>query len=184
MHHLLVLLLFFSFSIYAKEDKLIFTESSIGTMKIKENMDISLFQISQKFPYYMVTQRIRQGDSPDFHSFTVSTWEGEELIEFISYINETEDYEKAIVKLDEVITCSEKVKDIFGVSPKSKFNLAQKSREDMTYGDGHMDNFLGKGKIWYLFSVPNGQFSRGSLKTAEKVNPEINCISWPYPRWL
>jgi len=182
-----ILSLFFlivSISICAKEEVLVFTESSIGPMKITEKMDISLFQIGKKFPYYKVTQRIGQGDSPDFHSFTVSDWEGEELIEFISYINKPEDYEKAIVKLDEVITCNEKVKDAFGVSPKSKFKIAQKPREDMTYGDGHMDNFLGKGKLWYLFTIPNGQFSRGSQEQAEKINPEIMCISWPYARWL
>ena len=184
MHRLLVLLLIISISIYAKEENVIFTESSFGPMKIKENMEISLYKISQKFPYYKVTQRIGHGDSPDFHSFTVSNWEGEELVEFISYINKPEDYEKSIVKLDEVITCNEKVKDSFGVSPKSEFMVAQKSREGMTYGDGHMDNFLGKGKLWYLFTVPNGQFSRGSQELAVKANPEIQCISWPYPRWL
>jgi hypothetical protein len=184
MHRLLILFLILSTSICAKEEHMIFTESSIGPMKIKENMEISLYKISQTFPYYKVTQRIGQGDSPDFHSFTVSTWEGEELIEFISYINKKEDYEKSIVKLDEVITCNEKVKDNYGISPKTKFKVADKSRDNMTYGDGHMDNFLGKDKLWYLFTVPNGQFNRGNRELAEKVNPAIQCISWPYPRWL
>ena len=153
------------------------------TLFIKPPIDLSsLYQISQNFPYYKVTQRIGQGDSPYFHSFTVSNWKGEELIEFISYINEIEDYEKAIVKLDEVITCNKKVKDGFGVSPQSKFKVAQKSRKDMTYGDSHMDNFLGKGKVWYLFTFPNGLSNRSSRELAEKFNPEIQCMNWPYPR--
>ena len=54
----------------------------------------------------------------------------------------------------------------------------------MVNGDGHMYNFLGKGKIWYLFSVPTGQLSRGNLEMTEKVNPEIRCVSWPCARWL
>lgn len=184
MHHFLVLLFTVSISICAKEESLVFTESSIGPMEIQEKMDISLYQINQHFPFYKVTQSIGQGDSPDFHSFTVSTWEGEELIEFISYIQDSEDYEKAIVQLDEVITCSDKITDNFGVKPKTKFNLAIKSRENLTYGDGHLDNYLGKGKLWYLFSVSNGDFSRGNQEMAVKVNPEIRCISWPYARWL
>lgn len=184
MSRLLFLLAIASFFINAEEESLIFTESSFGPMELKENMEISLFQLSKKFPHHKVSQTIGQGDSPDFHSFTVSNWEGEELVEFISYIEKPEDYEKAVVTLDEVITCSKLVKDSFGVSPQSKFNDALSARGDMKYGFGHMDNFIGKGKLWYIFTVENGQFSQGNREIAEKVNPNIQCISWPYARWL
>lgn len=184
MSRILFILVIVSFSIVAEDEQFIFTESSFGPIELKEGMEISLFQLSKKFPYHKVSQTIGQGDSPDFHSFTVSTWEGEELVEFISYIEKPEDYEKAVVTLDEVITCSKLVKDQFGIRPLSKFNDALIARNDMKYGFGHMDNFIGKGKLWYLFAVENGQFSQGSRELAVKVNPSIECISWPYARWL
>lgn len=186
MRSILFFLLLLADYSHANEDKLVLTETSIGQMNLVEGMEISLYKLSQQFPGYVVTQRIGHGDSPDFFSFEVSTWEGEEVIAFISFINEEEQggYEKSIVKLDEVISCSNKVIDSYGVSPGKKFNEIYETRKEMVYGFGHMDNFLGKRKLWYLFSVPNGQFTQGSIEIAKKTNPEIECLSWPYPRWL
>jgi hypothetical protein len=184
MQYILAVIILISFSSLANEkEPIIFTEISIGKMKIYKGMEISLYQISKNFPFYRVTQEIGQGDSPDFHMFKVSTYENEELIYFISYINEQTDYEKSTVKLDEVMTCSNKVKDEFGISPSTDFNTAYYSRDKLEYGYGHMDNYIGKGNLWYLFSEYDEMGNRVTKEKALESNPKIDCISWPYARW-
>ena len=99
--------LFFSVCSYAaKGEKLVLTDTSIGNMPIGVGADISLYKIRNFFPHYKVTHEIREGDSPDYNLFTVSNYEGEELLYFISYINQPDDYEKGVVKLHEVIVHS------------------------------------------------------------------------------
>ncbi len=184
MKYSLLIIIFLSFLSFADEsESIVFTESSIGKMKIHKGMEISLYKIREQFPFYRVTQEIGMGDSPDFHMFTVSTRKNEELIYFISYINTQQDYEKSIVKLDEVMTCSSKVKDKYGISPKSDFNTAYRSREKLEYGYGHLDNYLGEGKLWYLFSEYNELGNRINKDKAIELNPKVDCISWPYARW-
>jgi hypothetical protein len=152
-------------------------------MPLKVGMKISLYKIRNFFPYHKVTQEIREGDSPDYHLFIVSTHEGEALISFISYINEPNDYEASIVKLDELVIYSSKTRDEFGVSPGMHIDQALAKRKDLKFGAGHMDNYLGNGSIWYLFSVNHTHGTAVTEKVAVKVNPIIDAISWPYPRW-
>jgi hypothetical protein len=184
MRYILIIVFIFSLSSVAREkEKIILTESSIGNMKIQKGMPISLFQISKNFPFYRVTQEIGQGDSPDFHMFKVSTYENEDLIYFISYINEQADYERGVVKLDEVMTCSAEVKDSFGVSPQMTIDKALSKRNELKFGAGHIDNYFGSGSIWYLFTVNNLHGTGVSKQVALQANPKIDCISWPYARW-
>jgi hypothetical protein len=184
MRYLITILILLSFGASSAEfKKIMFTQSAIGDMKITKGMDISLYKLSKYFPFYNVTQSIGQGDSPDFHIFTVSTYENEELISFISYINEEQQYEKGVVKLDEVITCSDQIIDEFGISPKMHISRAITARDSLDFGAGHMDNYLGKGNLWYLFSVDKMHGTGVSKSMALKSNPRIDCISWPHVRW-
>ncbi len=184
MHYMLAVFVFFSFAVFTEEEKpIVLSATAIGSMKIEVGMPISLFQVSKGFPFYRVSQEIGQGDSPDFHLFKVSSHDNEDLIYFISYIKAQADYEKAVVKLDEIMTCSDKVMDEFGISPKMTIKQALQKRKGLQFGAGHMDNYLGLDNIWYLFSV-NGLHGTGvSKEVALKADPQIDCISWPYARW-
>jgi hypothetical protein len=53
----------------------------------------------------------------------------------------------------------------------------------LDFGAGHMDNYLGKGNLWYLFSVDKMHGTVVSKSMALKSNPRIDCISWPRVRW-
>ena len=176
--------LFFSVNSYAeKEEQIILTDTSIGNIPIEVGGDISLYKIRNSFRYHRVTQEIREGDSPDYHLFTVSTYEGEVLIYFISYINKTDEYEKGIVKLHEVIAHSPKIKDQYGISPKMTVDQAIAKRKDLKFGAGHMDNYLGKDKIWYMFGVEQKHGTQVTEQMAITANPKISVISWPNPWW-
>ncbi len=184
MRYIITLLILLSFAAGSSESKkIIFTKSSVGEMKITKGMEISLYKVSNNFPFHKVTQSIGQGDSPDFHIFTVSTHENEELISFISYINEDQQYEKGIVKLDEVVTCSNQIIDEFGISPNMHISQAIAARDNLDFGAGHMDNYLGKDQLWYLFYVDKMHGTGVTKNMALKSNPTIECISWPYVRW-
>jgi hypothetical protein len=185
MHRLIILLIaLISFAGQAAEEKkLILTESSIGEMPIKVGMKISLYKIRNHFRYYRVTQEIAEGDSPDYNLFVVSTHEGEELISFISYINESDDYEEGVVKLDEVVIYGTKTQDEFGVTPGMHIKQAIAKRKELKFGAGHMDNYLGNGSVWYLFSVNQTHGTAVTEDMAVEANPKIDAISWPYPRW-
>lgn len=183
MKHILFLLLLLPGMVYANLQPIRLTENSIGTMPIKVKDNISLHRVMQYFPNYAVKHEIRMGDSPDFHAFVVSTYEGEELFFFISYINTPEDYEKGVVKLDELIVVSAQIRDQFGMSPGMPIEQAQTRRGQLTFGEGHMDFYFGAGKIWYMVSVtvPDGQSI--NQHTVTKLNPVIDKLSWPTPWW-
>lgn len=179
----LIFLVFLYSCISTAQDNLILTNTSIGNMPIKVGMDISLYKIKQHFPFYKVTQQIASGDSPDYHLYIVSTNANEELISFISYINESGGYEKSKVKLDEVIIHSSKVQDQFGVKPNMTISQAIEKRKGLEFGAGHMDNYLGTEKIWYMFSVNQIHGTQVTKEAAVKANPKIQSISWPSPWW-
>jgi hypothetical protein len=182
MRNLIFLVFLFS-CISAAQDKIILTNTSIGNMPIEVGIEISLYKIKTHFPFYKVTQQIASGDSPDYHLYIVSTYENEELISFISYINESDGYEKSVVKLDEVIIHSSKVQDHFGVKPSMTISQAIEKRKYLKFGAGHMDNYLGNDKIWYMFSVNQTHGTQVTKETAIKANPKIQSISWPIPWW-
>jgi len=184
MRNLIFLLILFSFStLSADEDKIVFTSKSIGDMPIEVGKDISLFKVRQYFMSYTVTHQIVSGDSPDYHLFHVSSHRGKWSISFISYINESKGYEQGVVKLDEVIVYGENIQDEFGVSPRMHIKEIIALRKNLEFGAGHMDNYLGKNKMWYLFSVKNKHGERVTKEMAINANPQIDAISWPYPRW-
>ena len=185
MNKLIIIILSFIYfgNIQAKEEKLILTINSIGEMPISKGMDISIHKIMKHFPYHKVTQEIGFGDSPDFHLFTVSTREGEELISFISFIEKQEEYEQGIVKLNEVVIYSSTIKDEYGVSPGMPVSKVLELRNELEFGARHSDNYLGKDKIWYLFSVEGIHGTQVTRDAAIKANPKVDVISWPYPRW-
>jgi hypothetical protein len=181
---ILFFILFASFSAFSSErEAIVLTNTSIGNMPIKVAMPISLYKIRNYFPFYRVTQQIREGDSPDYHLFEVSTHEGESLISFISYIDEADGYEKGIVKLDEVIIHSSKIRDQFGLTPDMSISIAIAKRKDLKFGTGHMDNYLGNGKIWYMFSVNKTHGAQVTEQMAMNSNSKITTISWPHPWW-
>ncbi len=177
MFRFIIGLLFLSIAtpILASEQKLVLTGKSIGGMEISPEMKISLYRIQQHFPFYSVTQRIGQGDSPDFHIFTASTHEGEKLFSFISYIENLNGYEKSVVKLNEIIVTSSKVVDEYGVSIGMQVKDAIDLRSNPELGQGHMDFYVGGGNIWYLHW---DYFDLDNPKTVL-----IDAISWPYPKW-
>jgi hypothetical protein len=113
----------------------------------------------------------------------VSTYENENLISFISFINESDGYEKSTVKLDEVIIHSSKIQDHYGVEPNMTISQALKKRKDLKFGAGHMDNYFGNDKIWYMFSVNQLHGTQVSREVAINANPKIQSISWPIPWW-
>jgi hypothetical protein len=167
----------------AEKTNLVLTDDSIGSMAIEPEMEISLFKIMRHFQSYKVSHEIRSGDSPDYHSFVVSTYQGEALVSFISYIEKDSEYENGVVKLDEVLVHSSIVQDQYGISIGSTINAALKEREELKFGAGHMDNYMGNGKIWYLFYVKGKHGTQVTKEEAVAENPKIDAISWPYPRW-
>lgn len=172
-----------SFAIASDQKPIVLTDSSIGSFEISKGMKISLHKLSQAFPDHRVKQEIGMGDSPDFHIFTVETHEGEAVVSFISYIQEKSMYESALVPLDEVLLLGGGARDQYGVSPGDTLLFALKKRSSMEHGYGHMDSYLGSGEIWYLFHATTPEGMRATLDQAIKVNPKIEVISWPVPRW-
>lgn len=177
-----ILVFLLSCSSQAGQETLLLSDNSIGNMKISKGMDISLYKIRAAFPNYRVSHEIAQGDSPDYHLFTVSSHEGEALLFFHSYIHEKKDYESGIVKLDELVSCSELVVSSAKVGPKMTISSIPQL-ESLEFGAGHMNNYLGMDKLWYLFSVGDLHGTAVSKELAIELNPQIECISWPAPWW-
>jgi len=166
------------------DDEIVLNENSIGSMKIEPGMKISLYKIWGEFSKYKVSHEINEGDSPDYHRFIVATHSGESLVSFISYIENASEYEQARVELDEVVVHSNKIKDQYGVRVGMNISTALRLRGgDLDFGIGHIDNYLGKNKIWNLFSVEDKHGVSVTKEMALKVDPEISAITWPYPRW-
>ena len=179
----LIFLFVHCFATASERQTIVLTESSIGTFEISAGKKISLHMLSKAFPEYRVTHEIGMGDSPDFHLFTVATHQGEAIISFISYVQEQSMYEAALVPLDEVLLLAGDVKDQYGVSPGDTLSSALQKRPKMEHGYGHMDSYLGTGKIWYLFHATTAEGIEVPLDQATKINPRIEVISGPVPRW-
>lgn len=177
-----IFLLITAFSVHADQEIFLLTENSIDEMKIQKGMAISLYKIKRAFPFYRVTHEIAEGDSPDYHRFTVSNHDGEELIYFHSYIDDEKEYESGVVKLDEVISCSKYVLSLDRIGPTMQVGSIP-DVEALEFGVGHMDNYLGDGSVWYLFSVGYLHGTQVSKVKALESNPKIQCISWPAPWW-
>lgn len=179
-----ILLLFAnSFAAASDQKPIVLTESSVGSIEILKGMKISLHMLWKAFPYYRVKHEIGMGDSPDFHIFTVETHEGEAVVVFISYIREKSMYESAFMPLDEVVLLGGGAKDQYGVSPGDRLSSAMGKHKNMKHGYGHMDSYIGSGKIWYLFHATTPEGMRATQEQATEINPKIEVISWPIPRW-
>jgi len=181
-YFLLPLIVWVAF-VKAEAESLVLTSNSLGGMALKQKGEVSLQILKDKFGSNRVTHEIGSGDSPDFHIFTVATNEGEILAAFISYISTDKEREHAVVPLDEVAIYSPLITDEYGISVGMRLNEAVKLRPEMEFGAGHMDNYIGNDKIWYLFSVGEMHGTMVSREVAIQSNPKIEVISWPYPRW-
>ncbi len=172
----------------AGPSEIILTDNMIGKMKIEKGLKVSLHSISNNFSRYFVRQEIKEGEEGSFHSFTVSTFRGKKLIEFISKIEKEEDFEKAKVELDEIIVYGENIKDQYGVHPGMMLRDVAKKRSGMDFGHGHMDDYhLGSEKIWYVFRIvfrnvkqPDGFKAK---EFALKSETKVDIITWPNPLW-
>ncbi|MEM9690397.1 MAG: hypothetical protein AAF917_13075, partial [Pseudomonadota bacterium] len=102
---------------------------------------------------------------------------------FISYIPYGTVDGDISIGLDEVVLHSPETVDAFGISPGSPIADALAARDDLEFGAGHMDNFLGRDRIWYLFYVDGLHGTHVSRQQAVESNPKRDVISWPYPRW-
>jgi hypothetical protein len=164
--------------------KILLSENKIGDMVIKQGMNISLYSIRNaiKGPY-RIRHEIRDGMDWSSHQFVVETWKGEELFAFISLIKDPQNYESAVVRLDEIVIYSEEIQDQYGIYPSMPISEAAKIRPDMEFGSGHMDNYLGSGKIWYMLNIDWVKIdqSKGlsSKEYAIKSDTKINVITWP-----
>lgn len=179
---LLVVLLLTS-CVSTQQNKMMLTNTSIGDMPIGVGKEISLADIKQYFPLYTVSHKIASGDSPDYHLYVLSSQEGEVLVSFISYINQPDGYKNSRVKLDEIIVHSSKIQDQFGVTPNMAINQALAKRNNVKFGAGHTNNYLGNDKIWYMFSVNQLHGTQVTKAIAVAANPNIESITWPNPRW-
>lgn len=157
------------------EDEIRMTHDSIAGMTIVPGMKISLYRLREQFPFRTVTHEIRQADSPDFHSFTVSTHEGNALFEFVAFIEAPEEYEQAVVLLDELVVYSSSVTDQFGVSPGMRVSDAVELRQDLEFGHGHVDYFVGGGSIWYAYDH--------FFDPDQPNDVVVGAITWPHPVW-
>lgn len=181
MRALVVLsVLVFSFSAYA-EKAIVLTESSIAGMSLSYEMPISLYKLWQEFPYHIVTHELGEGEPGEFHLFTVSERNGPTVAIFLSYIEEEAQFEAGVVPLHRVVVFSGGVKDQYGVSPGDSLASVLARRKGLEFGVAHMDNYLGKGKLWYQFTVQGKHGAQVSRTEAEQANPTIELISWPAP---
>jgi len=169
--------------VFATSEEIVLSSSSIGNMPISPGKEISLHMISLHFSGYRVTHEIGEGDSPDFHLFTVSTYEGDNMFFFVSYVRDPSEYVKGKVKLDEVVVLSSLIVDEFGISPGMSVKEALKLRKDLDFGAGHMDNYLGKDQLWYLFRVNDYHGTQVTREMAMEADPKVDAISWPHPKW-
>ena len=167
----------------AESESLVLTSNSLGGLVLKEKDAISLQILKDQFSSKRVTHEIGSGDSPDFHIFTIATNDGEKIASFISYISSEKERGNTVVPLDEVVVYSPLITDEYGISVGMKLNEAVKLRREMEFGAGHMDNYMGNNKIWYLFRVGEMHGTMVSKEAVIQSNPKIEVISWPYPRW-
>jgi hypothetical protein len=60
---------------------------------------------------------------------------------------------------------------------------ASKIRPDMKFGSGHMDNYLGSEKIWYMLNIDWSKIDQSKgLSPKEyviKSDTKISVITWP-----
>lgn len=178
-----ILLLLLGSHVFAAP-KILLSENKIGTMEIKEGMNISLYSIRSAIRGpYRIRHEIRDGMDWSSHEFVVETWEGEELFAFISFIKDPKEYESAQVRLDEIVIYSGEIQDQYGISPGMLISEASKVRPDMEFGSGHMDNYLGSGKIWYMLNIDWSRIDQSKgLSTKEyaiKSDTKISVITWP-----
>jgi hypothetical protein len=188
--YMLVVLVLLSTVASAKE--LILTSDSLGSLNLSKETEISISILKKHFPEYVVSHRIGEGDSPDFHLFQIKYANSEVVFTAISFINDESDRKKDMVKLDLIEIHSDKVLDEYGVNVGMELSdILKKRNTDLIFGANHHDNHIGLNNIWYALSTedltdPNGPDinpENVTLEDAKKHNLRVTSISWPSARW-
>jgi hypothetical protein len=188
--YMLVVLVLLSTVASAKE--LILTSDSLGSLNLSKETEISISILKKHFPEYVVSHRIGEGDSPDFHLFQIKYANSEVVFTAISFINDESDRKKDMVKLDLIEIHSDKVLDEYGLNVGMELSdILKKRNTDLIFGANHHDNHIGLNNIWYALSTedltdPNGPDinpENVTLEDAKKHNLRVTSISWPSARW-
>lgn len=174
--------------------ELVLKTNSLGPLNLSKEAVVSVKSLKELFPGYEVTHEIRSGDSPDFHYFDVRDGKGS-LFSIISYIETQEQFKSSEGKINLLELNTSRIPDQYGIKIGYKFLEIRKKRKDkLEFGAGHFNNNIGGNNIYYSFSLePTGYFKEIGINyadpvsaketDAQKQNPEITNISWPYPAW-
>ena len=90
--YMLVVLVLLSTVASAKE--LILTSDSLGSLLLSKETEISISILKKHFPEYVVSHRIGEGDSSDFHLFQIKYASSDIVFAAISFINDESDRKK------------------------------------------------------------------------------------------
>ena len=179
-------------STVASAKGLILTSDSLGSLNLSKETEISISILKKHFPEYVVSHRIGEGDSSDFHLFQIKYASSDIVFTAISFINDESDRKKDMVKLDLIEIHSDKVLDEYGLNVGMELSdIIKKRNTDLIFGANHHDNHIGLNNIWYALSTENLTDPNGpdinpenvTLEDAKNHNLRITSISWPSARW-
>ena len=188
---LMLALLIMVVSLNAISQELTLTDHSIGRFELNETKLISIQDIKESFPDYIVSHRIGEGDAGDFHVIAVSAKDGEEIFSVYSYFNELINEHSKEYVVDLLVAHSERVNDVHGISIGDNVDkVFLLVGEDAVLTANHHDNSLGKNKVFYQFKLSTESTEEVGINpesvTVDDVkrnNPKIHAMTWPSESW-
>ena len=189
-----IVIVFFVFALsvcHAAGNSLVLTEGNLGSLTLDDQTTISVEILNKHFPEYTVKQGIGHGDSVDFHYFTLSDQQ-HKILTMYSFIYADDQPNNTPVRLDLIDISSADIQDTYGIKVGMTITDVIAVRgDDLSFGAGHHDNYIGQDNVWYSLSTKPLQNTDGvdinpvmvTKPQAIKRNLPINHLLWPHPRW-
>ena len=175
----------------AKDKELVLSATGLGPLRLGPDAKVSVAILEKSFPGARVSYDIREGDSPDFHCFIVTSAQGEKLFVIRSFIPDAltprpDGKNRQIdVPIHVLQITSRQIRDSYGLRVGDRIaDVIRVRGEKLQYGAAHHDVFIGGEKIFYSMDIGLDRGPEGfTLAEAQRVNLRITSISWPDWAW-
>jgi len=168
--------------LHSKASTLIMTNSSLGTMPIKQGDIVTLSALKKAFPKFVFKVGQGSGDGPNFcylegFKGSVSVFEIRSKMKGRKKCNSSIKLNQIIVKTSDIgtklgIRVGDRISKLANKNPKLKLRFTH-------HGYG-----LGVGNVYYnLFAGFEHEPSKKGFANFRKKNPQIKSISWPTENW-
>jgi hypothetical protein len=173
------------------DKELVLSATSLGSLSLSPNGKVSVAILEKAFPGARVSYDIREGDSPDFHCFIVTSAQGEQLFMIRSFIDDgmksrPDGTNRQIeVPIHLLQVTSRRIRDSYGLRVGDRVaDVIRVRGEKLEYGAAHHDVYIGADKIFYSMDIGRDKNSEAfMLAEAKRVNSRITSISWPHGAW-